>query len=85
MNYDTIKILNLESINVDLNKSFIIKNNDKLFVSIVLLKQEINTCPNCGSINTIVKDYYNKKILFINFSVYCKFSLNLFIPLTNIV
>ena len=31
MNYDTIKILNLESINVDLNKSFIIKNNDKLF------------------------------------------------------
>ncbi len=62
MNYDTIKILNLESINVDLNKSFIIKNNDKLFVSIVLLKKEINTCPNCGSINTIVKDYYNKKI-----------------------
>ena len=61
MNYDTIKLLNLEDINIDLNKSHVDKVNGKLVCTIVL-NNNTNCCENCGSININVKDYYIKKI-----------------------
>lgn len=62
MNYDTIKLLNFESIDIDLEKSSVIKDKDKIFVTVVIKKRELNVCANCGSTNTIIKDYYIKNI-----------------------
>jgi transposase len=59
--YDTIKLLNLEDVNIDLTKSHVDKVNGKLVCTIVLIN-DTNCCENCGSININVKDYYIKKI-----------------------
>ena len=62
MNNDTIKLLNLEGINIDFNKSDIIKNNDCIVCNIVLTT--INeSCPMCGSVSYTIKDYRNMKIV----------------------
>ena len=61
MEYDTIKLLNLEDVNIDLTKSHVDKVNGKLVCTIVLIN-DTNCCENCGSININVKDYYIKKI-----------------------
>lgn len=61
MEYDTIKLLNLEDINIDLTKSHVDKVDGKLVCTIILNKNT-NCCEYCGSININVKDYYIKKI-----------------------
>lgn len=61
MNYDTIKLLNLEDINIDLTKSHVDKVNGNLECTIVL-NNTIKCCKECGSIKIIIKDYYIKKI-----------------------
>lgn len=61
MNNDTIKLLNLEGINVDLTKSDIIKDANTLYCNIVLTKLD-EICPECGSISYSLKDYQSKKI-----------------------
>ena len=48
MNYDTIKLLNLEDINIDLTKSHVDKVNGKLECTIVL-NNTITSCKECGS------------------------------------
>ncbi len=61
MNYDTIKLLNLEDIDIDLSKSFITKENIILNCTIVLNEQK-QCCPKCMSINFISHGYYIKTI-----------------------
>src|SRR5574344_648890 len=61
MEYDTIKLLNLEGIDIDLSKSSIDKNNNSINCTIVLKKQN-EFCPLCGSINYISHGYYSKTI-----------------------
>lgn len=61
MEYDTIKLLNLEDINIDLTKSHVDKVNGKLVCTIVL-NNDTKCCKDCGSININIKDYYIKKI-----------------------
>lgn len=36
MNYDTIKLLNLDDVNIDLTKSHVVKVNGNLVVTVVL-------------------------------------------------
>lgn len=62
MNYDIIKFLNLESVDINLDKSSFIKTDESLVVKIVLNKQPVNICPFCGSNNSIIKDYVSKNI-----------------------
>ena len=61
MNNDTIKLLNLEGINVDLDKSDINKIDNTIYCNIILTRQN-EACPLCGSINIGIKDYQTKKI-----------------------
>jgi transposase len=61
MNYDTIKLLNLEDLNIDLEKSDIIKIDNTLYCNIVLTQVD-ESCPLCGSINYTTKDYRKKQI-----------------------
>lgn len=61
MNNNTIKLLNLEDINIDLDKSDITKTNNILYCNIVLTT--INEhCPECGSAEYQIKDYQLKSI-----------------------
>ena len=61
MNNDTIKLLNLEDINIDLEKSDVVKINNILYCNIVLTT--INEhCPECGSVEYYVKDYREKNV-----------------------
>ena len=61
MNNDTIKLLNLGDINVDLEKSDITKINNVLYCNIVLTA--INEhCPECGCCECTIKDYQSKRI-----------------------
>ena len=62
MNYDTIKLLNLEEINIDLTKSHVDKVTGQLECTIVL-NNTTTSCKECGSINIVTKDYYVKKSL----------------------
>ena len=62
MNYDIIKFLNLESIDINLDKSSFVKTDDQLIFTIVLNKKLVNSCPFCGSINTSINDYVVKNI-----------------------
>ena len=61
MNYDTIKLLNLEDINIDLDKSYVDKVNGKLECTIVL-NNTTTSCKECGSLSIIIKEYKIKKI-----------------------
>ena len=61
MNYDTIKLLNLEDINIDLEKSDITKINNVLYCNIVL-STKIENCPVCGCVECSIKDYQSKII-----------------------
>lgn len=61
MNYDTIKLLNLEGKNIDLSKSYIDKSNDS-FICTLVLNNTTLCCTECGSINISIKDYRLKKI-----------------------
>ena len=47
MNNDTIKLLNLEDINVDFEKSDVVKINNVLYCNIVLTTVNEH-CPECG-------------------------------------
>jgi len=62
MNNDTIKLLNLEHIDIDFNNSNIIKKDNTIIATIVLNKQNNIHCVNCGSTDVITKDYYTKSI-----------------------
>ena len=56
MNNDTIKILNLKDINIDLKKSGITKINNILYCNIVLTT--INEhYPDCEAAKYYIKDY----------------------------
>lgn len=61
MEYDTIKLLNLEDIDIDLSKSYIVKNDNVITCNITLNKTSY-CCEYCGSVNTIIHGYSNKKI-----------------------
>lgn len=61
MNNDTIKLLNLEDINVDLEKSDITKINNILYCNIVLTPVNEH-CPECGCCECTIKDYQSKRI-----------------------
>ena len=61
MNNDIIRLLNLEDINVDFEKSDVIKINNVLYCNIVLTT--INEhCPECGSTEYSIKDYQSKTV-----------------------
>ena len=57
MSNDTIKLLNLEDINVDFEKSDVVKINNVLYCNIVLTTVNEH-CPECGS--TDYFSNYNK-------------------------
>lgn len=61
MNNDTIKLLNLEDINVNLEKSDITKIDNVLYCNIILNTQD-EVCPECGSVEYTIKDYQAKNI-----------------------
>ena len=61
MNNDTIKLLNLEDVNINLIKSDVIKINNTLYCNIVLNVQN-EYCPECGSTEYVIKDYRVKSI-----------------------
>ena len=61
MNYDTIKLLNLEDINIDLTNSHVDKVNGKLECTIVL-NNTTTSCKECGSLSIVIKEYKIKKI-----------------------
>ena len=61
MNNDTIKLLNLEDINIDLAKSDIAKTNNILYCNIVLTPVNEH-CPECGSTEYYIKDYREKNV-----------------------
>ena len=61
MNYDTIKLLNLEDINIDLTRSHVDKVNGNLICTIVLNNTTIS-CKECGSLSIVINDYKSKKI-----------------------
>ena len=54
MNNDTIKLLNLEDINIDLDKSDITKINNILYCNIVLTPVNEH-CPECGTTEYYIK------------------------------
>ena len=62
MEYDTIKLLNLEDVDINLEKSFVEKVDGFLICSIVL-NSNTNSCPLCGSTNISINDYRTKKIV----------------------
>lgn len=61
MNNDTIKLLNLEDVNIDLNKSHIDKVNGNLVVTIVL-NNDVKCCKFCGSTSFCSHGFIHKKI-----------------------
>lgn len=61
MNYDTIKLLNLEDINIDLNKSHVDKVNGKLECTIVL-NNTTTSCRECGSTSICSHGFITKRI-----------------------
>ena len=61
MNYDIIKLLNLETYNIDLDKSTLIKENNTI-IYYVVLKNNIATCPKCGCTDCCIHDYRIKSI-----------------------
>lgn len=61
MNNDTIKLLNLEGLNVDLNKSNVCKVNNVLYCNIILTTKD-EYCPKCGSVEYTIKDYREKSV-----------------------
>lgn len=58
---DTIKLLNLEDINVDFEKSDVVKINNVLYCNIVLTTVNEH-CPECGSTEYSIKDYREKHV-----------------------
>lgn len=62
MEYDTIKLLNLETLNLDLEYSHITKDKTNFTAFIKLAKKNYYVCPCCGSINNTVHDYRHKQI-----------------------
>ena len=61
MNNDTIKLLNLEDVNIDLNKSHVDKVNGNLVVTIVL-NNDTKCCKFCGSTSFCSHGFIHKKI-----------------------
>ena len=61
MNYDIIKLLNLESINIDLDKSMLVKEDNTIIYNVVLKTTQVS-CPNCGCIDCSIHDYRTKTI-----------------------
>lgn len=61
MEYDTIKLLNLEDKDINLSKSSVIKNNNILECTIVLNKHDV-CCPACGSVSNVSHGFYIKNI-----------------------
>ncbi len=62
MEYDTIKLLNLEDIDVDLDKSKVDKVDNALICTLYLKRKPVS-CLKCGSINNSIKDYQSKTIV----------------------
>ena len=62
MTNDTIKLLNLEDVNIDLNKSHVDKVNGNLVVTIVL-NNDTKCCKFCGSTSFVLMVLYTKKLL----------------------
>ena len=62
MNNDTIKLLNLEGLNVDLNKLNVCKVNNVLYCNIILTTKG-EYCPECGSVEYTIKDYREKSVI----------------------
>lgn len=60
MNYDTIKLLNLEDANIDLTKSHVDKVNGKLECTIIL-NNTTNFCKECGSNSVCCHSFICKK------------------------
>ena len=61
MENDTIKLLLLEGIDVNLNKSYV-NNINNVFECSIILNDHHPCCEMCGSINTIAHGYSMKKI-----------------------
>lgn len=62
MNYDIIKFLNLEGIDLDIDYLQVVKQNNIFFCYLKLNKPNNVFCYSCGSINTKVHSYYEKTI-----------------------
>ena len=62
MNNDTIKLLNLEGINIDLTNSYVDKVNGILICTIVL-NNNTKCCKICGSTNICSHGFISKKIV----------------------
>jgi len=62
MNYDTIKLLNLEEYDLDINYCHIEKNKSTFIAYIKLNPASLIVCPCCGSISNKIHDYRNKII-----------------------
>lgn len=61
MNNDTIKLLNLEDVNIDLNKSHVDKVNGNIVVTIVL-NNDTKCCKFCGNTSFCSHGFIHKKI-----------------------
>ena len=61
MNNDIIKLLNLETYNIDLDKSFLVKN-EKGVEYVIVLKNQGVSCPKCGCTECTIHDYRIKSI-----------------------
>lgn len=61
MNYDTIKLLNLEQFNVHYQNLETIKIKNTLYCHLTL-KQSETACPTCASISHYIHDYRTKKL-----------------------
>lgn len=62
MEYDTIKLLNLEDADIDLSKSSVVKNDDNTLNCIIVLNKKQECCSVCGSLNYKINDYVCKRI-----------------------
>ena len=60
MDNNNIILLNLEDKNINLEKSDISKINNVLYCNIVLNTID-EVCPECGSVEYVIKDYQIKK------------------------
>lgn len=62
MEYDNIKLLNLEDFDIDISKFEVTKNDNTLYCHITLLSK-YDPCPLCGNTNSKIHDYRLKKIV----------------------
>ena len=62
MNYDIIKLLNLEQFNIKIESLDVVKKNNTIYCYVTLIP-EAQTCPFCDSVETTIHSYYQKTII----------------------